>query len=62
MEWVRLHHESATGRDGYSDFYKKDLSLSILDIACSDGSALNDHEFVDVTLSEVTEGVKVYLF
>ena len=25
MEWVRLHHESVTGRDGYSDFYKKDL-------------------------------------
>ena len=24
MEWVRLHHESVTGRDGYSDFYKKD--------------------------------------
>ena len=21
MEWVRLHHESVTGRDGYSDFY-----------------------------------------
>jgi len=31
MEWVRLHHESATGRDGYSDFYKKDLSLCIID-------------------------------
>lgn len=30
MEWVRLHHESVTGRDGYSDFYKKDVSLSIL--------------------------------
>jgi hypothetical protein len=27
MEWVRLHHESATGRDGYSDFYKKDIKL-----------------------------------
>jgi len=23
MEWVRLGHESVTGRDGYSDFYKK---------------------------------------
>jgi hypothetical protein len=30
MEWVRLHHESVTGRDGYSDFYKKDVSLCIL--------------------------------
>ena len=30
MEWVRLHHESVTGRDGYSDFYKKDLTLQTL--------------------------------
>ena len=30
MEWVRLHHESVTGRDGYSDFYKKDLTIDIL--------------------------------
>ena len=25
MEWARLAHESVTGRDGYSDFYIKDL-------------------------------------
>jgi hypothetical protein len=30
MEWVRLHHESVTGRDGYSDFYKKDVTIDIL--------------------------------
>jgi len=30
MEWVRLGHESVTGRDGYSDFYKKDLTLNLL--------------------------------
>lgn len=30
MEWVRLSHESVTGRDGYSDFYKKDVNLSVL--------------------------------
>jgi len=30
MEWVRLHHESVTGRDGYSDFYKKDLVIDVL--------------------------------
>ena len=30
MEWVRLHHESVTGRDGYSDFYKKDPILQVL--------------------------------
>jgi|TARA_B110000977_G_C10973508_1_gene453252 hypothetical protein len=30
MEWVRLHHESVTGRDGYSDFYKKDLTFNVV--------------------------------
>jgi len=30
MEWVRLHHESVTGRDGYADFYKKDVNVQIL--------------------------------
>jgi len=30
MEWVRLSHESVTGRDGYSDFYKKDVTIQIL--------------------------------
>ena len=31
MEWVRLHHESVTGRDGYSDFYKKNITFNLLD-------------------------------
>ena len=30
MEWVRLGHESVTGRDGYSDFYKKDVTFNVL--------------------------------
>ena len=30
MEWVRLSHESVTGRDGYSDFYKKDINIQSL--------------------------------
>lgn len=30
MEWVRLHHEAVTGRDGYLEFYKKDLTLNVL--------------------------------
>jgi hypothetical protein len=30
MEWVRLGHESVTGRDGYSDFYKKDVTINVL--------------------------------
>jgi hypothetical protein len=30
MEWIRLSHESVTGRDGYSDFYKKEIRISTL--------------------------------
>ena len=30
IEWVRLHHESATGRDGYQDFYKKNCTFQVL--------------------------------
>jgi len=30
MEWVRQHHESVTGRQGYSDFYKKDITFNLL--------------------------------
>ena len=30
MEWIRLSHESVTGRDGYSDFYKKDVQFNML--------------------------------
>ena len=30
MEWVRLSHESVTGRNGYADFYKKDVKINML--------------------------------
>ena len=30
MEWIRLSHESVTGRDGYSSQYKKDITLQQL--------------------------------
>jgi hypothetical protein len=30
MEWIRLSHESVTGRDGYSDFYKKQITIMTL--------------------------------
>ena len=30
MEWARLGYESVTGRAGYSDSYKKDLTLNVL--------------------------------
>ena len=30
MEWVRLSHESVTGRAGYAEFYKKDVKINML--------------------------------
>ena len=30
MEWIRLSHESVTGRDGYADFYKKNIKVNTL--------------------------------
>lgn len=30
MEWVRLAHESVTGRNGYADFYKKNVIIDVL--------------------------------
>ncbi len=30
MEWIRLSHESVTGRDGYADFYKKEITCQVL--------------------------------
>jgi hypothetical protein len=30
FEWFRLSHESVTGRDGYMDFYKKDITIDVL--------------------------------
>lgn len=31
MEWVRLHSESVTGRQGYAAGYKKDVEIDMLD-------------------------------
>ena len=31
MEWVRLHSESASGRQGYAAAYKRDVILEMLD-------------------------------
>lgn len=31
MEWIRLHSESVTGRQGYAACYKRDIELEMLD-------------------------------
>ena len=31
MEWIRLHSESITGRQGYAAGYKRDIELDMLD-------------------------------
>ena len=30
MDWARLGYESVTGRAGYQDFYKKDITMDLL--------------------------------
>lgn len=31
MEWIRTCYESVSGRAGYADFYKRDISLKLVD-------------------------------
>ena len=52
MEWVRLHSESVTGRQGYAAGYKKDIELEMLDPTgvviekwILQGTMLNDVDF-----------------
>ena len=52
MEWVRLHSESVTGRQGYAAGYKKDIELEMLDPTgvvvqkwILQGTMLNDADF-----------------
>ena len=68
MEWVRLHHESVTGRDGYSDFYKKDLTFNVLgpvgDIVSEwivKGAFIKDASFGDFNWDEDTTAMNIEL-
>jgi hypothetical protein len=66
MEWVRLGHESVTGRDGYSDFYKKDVTFNVLGPvgdkveewtlkgAYIQDAQFGDFDFGDATAAEIT--------
>ena len=53
MEWVRLHHESVTGRDGYSDFYKKDITFNGLGPV---GDVVNEWIIKGALITEATFG------
>jgi hypothetical protein len=66
MEWVRLHHESVTGRDGYSDFYKKDLTFDVLgpvgDIVSEwiiKGALITDANFGDYNWDTVDTAINI---
>lgn len=59
MEWVRLHSESVTGRQGYAVAYKRDLILEMLDPTGTAVSQwilkncqINDADFNDLAYSE----------
>jgi hypothetical protein len=66
MEWVRLHSESVTGRQGYAAGYKRDLILEMLDPTGTDVSqwilkscmvvsaAFGELDYGDDGLSEIT--------
>ena len=66
MEWVRLHHESVTGRDGYSDFYKKDLTFNVLgpvgDVVSEwilKGALISNASFGDYSYDTVDSAVEI---
>ena len=68
MEWARLHHESVTGRDGYSDFYKKDLTFNVIgpvgDIVSEwaiKGALITEASFGEYNFDTVDEAVNVEL-
>lgn len=59
MEWVRLSHESLTGRDGYGEFYKKDINMYMLGPVGDKieqwsikGAFINNVNFGDVSWAE----------
>ena len=66
MEWVRLHHESVTGRDGYSDFYKKQLTFQVIgpvgDIVSEwilEGAFIKEATFGDYGWDDVDTAVEI---
>ena len=68
IEWIRLHHESVTGRDGYAEFYKKDLTLQVLGPVGDKveewiikGAQITSATFGDLEWKETTDNVTIEL-
>ena len=68
MEWVRLHKESVTGRDGYSDFYKKDITFNVLGPVgdkieqwTMKGAFINNAVFNDLDWSNASDPAEITL-
>ena len=53
MEWVRLHSESVTGRQGYACGYKRDVEIEMLDPT---GVVVSKWILKNVMLTEVNFG------
>lgn len=53
MEWVRLHSESATGRQGYAVGYKRNVEIEMLD---PNGVTVSKWILVNTMLTDVAFG------
>lgn len=53
MEWVRLHWEPLTGRMGYSDFYKRNAVLKLVD---GPGNVISRLEYTGLFIKTVNFG------
>jgi hypothetical protein len=68
MDWVRTSHESITGRDGYADFYKKDIQCYLLGPVGDKieqwtlkGAFINNAVFNDLDWANATDPVEITL-
>ena len=60
FEWFRLSHESVTGRDGYQDFYKKDITSP----SCVDAGRVktfgNERRSLPISFENISRSVSDY--
>jgi hypothetical protein len=68
MDWIRLSHESITGRDGYAAFYKKQISFYALGPVGDkvekwtlEGAFITSANFGDMDWSNATDPVSIEL-